>query len=129
MVNGSKIVDKIKEHVSKPTKQPYFSFEYFPPKTMAGVENLYLRIERMTSLSPIFIDITWGAGGATEELSTSIAEHSQKYFGVDVLLHITCTNLTKDDLKRVLTKAKLMGIRNILGLLFHCYIYFPVLNM
>jgi methylenetetrahydrofolate reductase (NADPH) len=36
-----------------------WSFEYFPPRTAQGLQNLYDRIERMRELGPEFIDITW----------------------------------------------------------------------
>ncbi|KAI1018163.1 hypothetical protein LB505_001295 [Fusarium chuoi] len=49
--------------------QPSFSFEYFPPKTAQGVQNLYDRMDRMYNLGPKFIDITWGAGGRIAELT------------------------------------------------------------
>ena len=97
-------------------KAPYFSFEFFPPKTEAGTENLYLRMDRMTSLQPIFIDVTWGAGGSTKDLTMAISQYSQTYFGVEVLMHLTCTNLTVDALKEILNAARAAGIQNILAL-------------
>ena len=54
-----KIIDKIREYQAEKPNTPFFSLEYFPPKTEAGVENLYLRMERMTKLQPVFIDVTW----------------------------------------------------------------------
>jgi methylenetetrahydrofolate reductase (NADPH) len=107
-----KIIDKIKSNAS----EPFFSFEFFPPKTEAGVENLYLRMDRMTALQPMFIDITWGAGGCTKDLTMAICEYTQTYFGVEALMHLTCTNLTTDEIKRILNSAKEMGIQNILAL-------------
>lgn len=116
----SKIIDKINLAIAckkdGQTIQPYFSLEFFPPKTEAGVENLYIRMDRMTSLQPIFIDITWGAGGSTKDLTIAIAEYTQTYFGVDVLMHLTCTSMTNEDLKEVLLVARKCGIRNILAL-------------
>lgn len=107
-----KIIDKILSN----TVEPYYSFEFFPPKTDAGVENLYLRMDRMTALQPIFIDVTWGAGGCTKELTMAICEYTQTYFGVDVLMHLTCTGLKVDELKAILSAAKEAGIKNILAL-------------
>lgn len=107
-----KITDKLKEGLI----EPYFSFEFFPPKTEAGVENLYLRMDRMTSLQPLFVDVTWGAGGCTKELTMAICEYSQTYFGVDALMHLTCTNLTVEEIKQTLKTARDMGIQNILAL-------------
>jgi 5,10-methylenetetrahydrofolate reductase len=37
-----------------------------------GVENLYERIERMSLLNPLWVDITWGAGGTTAALTLEI---------------------------------------------------------
>lgn len=107
-----KIIDKINSNSSI----PFFSFEFFPPKTEAGVENLYLRMDRMTGLQPIFVDITWGAGGCTKDLTMAIAEYTQTYFGVDVLMHLTCTNLTIENIKEILRSAREVGIQNILAL-------------
>jgi 5,10-methylenetetrahydrofolate reductase len=35
-----KIIDKIRQYELDCPTDPFFSFEYFPPKTEAGVENL-----------------------------------------------------------------------------------------
>jgi methylenetetrahydrofolate reductase (NADPH) len=111
-----KIIDKIKKIEDEKPNSPYFSFEYFPPKTEAGVENLYLRMERMTSLHPLFVDVTWGAGGITKRLTMGICEYSQKYFGTEVMMHLTCAGLPKEKLVEILQEAKDAGITNILAL-------------
>jgi methylenetetrahydrofolate reductase (NADPH) len=108
-----KIIDKI---LQAQASEPFFSFEFFPPKTDSGVENLYLRMDRMTSLQPIFVDITWGAGGSTKDLTLAISEYTQTYFGVEVLMHLTCTNMTVSEIKNILAVAKEAGIQNILAL-------------
>lgn len=57
-------------------------------------------MERMATLEPLFVDVTWGAGGSTSDLTLAISANAQKYLGVEVLMHLTCTNL------KVLTKTK-----------------------
>jgi methylenetetrahydrofolate reductase (NADPH) len=117
-----KIIDKIHDEVasqekaSEGAKLPFFSFEFFPPKTEAGTENLYLRMERMTNLRPIFVDITWGSGGSTKDLTMAISEYTQTYFGTEALMHLTCTGLTRDEIKGILLAARNAGIQNILAL-------------
>jgi len=97
--------------------QWFYSFEFFPPKTEAGVENLQVRIDRMVQrLSPLFIDVTWGACGSTMEKTLNLASYAQKYCGVDVLMHLTCTGMSKRDLKFALERAKACGVENILAL-------------
>ena len=109
-----KIIDKINATLAKNEK--VFSFEFFPPKTKNGVKNLYIRINRLGSFEPTWVDITWGAGGRTGDLTLEIAKNAQKYCSVDVLMHLTCTNMTKDKLREVLQQAKDAGIENILAL-------------
>eukprot|EP00981_Chlorochromonas_danica_P013041 scaffold5714_cov161-Ochromonas_danica.AAC.3 len=73
-------------------------------------------MDRMTALQPIFVDVTWGAGGCTKELTMAICEYTQTYFGVDVLMHLTCTGLKVEELKAILNAAREAGIQNILAL-------------
>lgn len=111
-----KISEKIKSYTAKCKNDPYFSFEFFPPKTEFGVENLYGRIARMTSSGPLFVDVTWGAAGSTKEVTMAICEYVQMYLGIEVLMHLTCSGLKVEDLKKILIEAKNAGIQNILAL-------------
>lgn len=110
-----KIIDKLNAEACSGLG-PFFSYEFFPPKTEAGVENLYLRMERMTAINPVFVDITWGAGGSTRDLTLDISHHAQTYLGTDVLMHLTCTGLSVEEIKAVLQQARDRGIQNILAL-------------
>lgn len=109
-----KIADKILHRQSE--GRPFFSFEYFPPKTEQGVINLYQRVERMTAAEPLFCDVTWGAGGSTSDLTLDLSGNIQKYLGVDVMMHLTCTNMPSGNVLDGLEGAKARGIRNILAL-------------
>ncbi|KAJ9475873.1 Methylenetetrahydrofolate reductase 1 [Pseudozyma hubeiensis] len=58
---------------------PFWSFEFFPPKTTQGLANLYNRIARMrANLDPSWIHVTWGAGGTTGGKSLELAGRIQK---------------------------------------------------
>lgn len=94
----------------------FCSFEYFPPKTESGLQNLYSRLDRMATVNPAFVDITWGAGGTTADLTLEMSKTIQSYFGVNVMMHLTCTNMHKDKISDVLGKALDYGIQNILAL-------------
>lgn len=98
------------------SKRPVVSFEYFPPKTADGVKNLYDRLERMTEEKPLFIDFTWGAGGSTSELTVELAATAKARFGVDVNMHLTCTNMEMEKTQFGLTSAARAGVRNICAL-------------
>lgn len=94
----------------------FVSFEFFPPKTDAGFRNLIARLTRMKALNPLFITITWGAGGSTNEKSLELASICQKQLGITTVLHLTCTNTNKEIIDSALEQAKRNGIRNILAL-------------
>jgi len=65
----------------------FYSFEFFPPKTDFGLDNLYSRIDRMASLGPAYIDITWGAGGSTADKTFEMSKTIQKYL-IPFYLHV-----------------------------------------
>jgi methylenetetrahydrofolate reductase (NADPH) len=88
----------------------------------------------LSDTRPLSISITWGAGGTTKERSLDLAGLSQKQFGVDTVLHLTCTNIEQGGVdealkvanrmheikyvSRLMVKqnAKARGIQNILAL-------------
>jgi hypothetical protein len=67
----------------------YISFEYFPPRTDDGVTNLYARMERMAARKPLYIDVTWGAGGSTSDLTMELCTQATKRYGLTVNMHLT----------------------------------------
>ena len=96
--------------------KPFFSFEYFPPKTDDGVDNLFERMDRMVSYGPSFCDITWGAGGSTADLTLDIADRMQNEVHTECMMHLTCTNMPEAKLKEALASLKKSGVKNILAL-------------
>ncbi|ODV57970.1 methylenetetrahydrofolate reductase (NAD(P)H) MET13 [Ascoidea rubescens DSM 1968] len=93
-----------------------FSFEFFPPKTSQGVQNLYDRIDRMYNLNPLFIDITWNAGGKVSKLTNQIVNVTQSILGLETCMHLTCTNMSIDLIDNALLNAYSSGCQNILAL-------------
>ena len=109
-----KISEKIANY--KAQGKTFYSFEFFPPKTDFGLDNLYSRIDRMASLQPAYIDITWGAGGSTSNKTLEMCKTIQKYFGLEVMMHLTCTNMQVSSIKKVLIEAVKNDLSNILAL-------------
>ncbi|KAG6290191.1 hypothetical protein E4U09_004540 [Claviceps aff. purpurea] len=109
-----KITDKI---AALPADGEYFSLEFFPPKTAMGFSNLRHRLQRMEqALKPLFVNVTWGAGGSTATKSMELAELCQRELGLTTCLHLTCTNMSKRLIDKTLEDAKVLGVRNILAL-------------
>jgi methylenetetrahydrofolate reductase (NADPH) len=70
----------------------------------------------MASLQPAYIDITWGAGGSTSNKTLEMCKTIQKYFGLEVMMHLTCTNMQLSSIKKVLIEAEKNDLSNILAL-------------
>ena len=96
--------------------RPVFSFEFFPPKTAQGVQNLYDRIDRMHDLGPAFIDVTWGAGGTRSQLTCEMVNIAQTVYGLETCMHLTCTDMEKEKVDDALKAAYQAGCTNILAL-------------
>jgi methylenetetrahydrofolate reductase (NADPH) len=89
---------------------PFHTFEFFPPRTEAGLVNLLDRIRRLSSSplpTPLAVSVTWGAGGATADRSLGVAEEVVK-MGLEVILHLTCTNMPKAQVDEALS----VGLRS-----------------
>jgi len=112
------LTEKIKARCE--SKDKFFSLEFFPPRTKAGAVNLLSRLDRMRVGNPLFVDITWhpagNPAGDTETSSMMIAQSAVQYVGIESMLHMTCVGSSKDEITSYLTKAKRLGLRNILAL-------------
>lgn len=109
-----KVTEKIQQ--AEKDGRIWWSFEYFPPRTAQGLQNLLDRIERMRGLGPEFIDITWNAGGRTSDLTNELVKTCQGVIGIETCMHLTCTNMHQEKIDTALREAKANGCRNILAL-------------
>ncbi|XP_039136466.1 probable methylenetetrahydrofolate reductase [Dioscorea cayenensis subsp. rotundata] len=110
-----KVIEKIRG-AGEGDGRVVFSFEFFPPKTEEGVENLFERMDRMVAHNPSFCDITWGAGGSTADLTLDIANKMQNTICVETMMHLTCTNMPVEKIDYALGTIKSNGIQNVLAL-------------
>jgi len=109
-----KIIDLMKEHKGD---DPWVALEFFPPRTAQGVENLKARLPRMKrEAKPMYVDITWGAGGTTADATMDITLTAKKEFGLIPNMHLTCTNIEAEKVKEALETCKANGITNIVAL-------------
>ena len=111
-----KITDKLLVAHADPSAPATFSFEFFTPKTSQGVQNLYDRMDRMYNLSPLFIDITWNAGGRLSTLTSEMVHTTSTVLGLETCMHLTCTNMPLELIDEALQKAYNSGCQNILAL-------------
>ena len=114
---GRKISDLIAGAASdRNCPMPPIAFEYFPPRSEAGEANLYARFARMARHKPLYMDMTWGAGGGTSDLTLELCINAKEKYGMEPNMHLTCTNMDVAKIKAGLEDAKAAGICNIVAL-------------
>jgi len=97
-------------------KRPFFSFEFFPPKTDDGVRSLFDTIAQLRTLEPAFVSITYGAGGSTRARTVELAKRMRNELGIDVLAHVTCVGATRVELRALFDELAAAKIENIMAL-------------
>src|SRR6267154_556703 len=98
------------------TGVPAFSFEFFPPKTEVGEQNLYNALSELRELEPAFVSVTYGAGGSTREKTIEIVKRIKEQYGLEAMAHFTCVGATVPQLRSTLDEMLAAGIHNVLAL-------------
>jgi methylenetetrahydrofolate reductase (NADPH) len=96
--------------------EPVFSFEFFPPKTEQGEQNLYTALSELRTLEPSFVSVTYGAGGSTRSKTIEIVKRIKDDYGLEAMAHFTCVGATVPELRSTLDEMRAAGIDNVLAL-------------
>ena len=93
-----------------------FSFEFFPPKTDAGVTNLEKTIRELADLAPSFVSVTYGAGGSTRQKTVDLVQWIEREAHLTAMAHLTCVGADEAEIGQVLDRLVGAGIENIMAL-------------
>jgi methylenetetrahydrofolate reductase (NADPH) len=97
--------------------RPAISFEFFPPRTPEGDRNLLeSTIPKLIAARPDYCSVTYGAGGSTREKTIDIVDQIQRVHHLPAMMHLTCVNATREQLREVVDEARARGIVNLLAL-------------
>ena len=98
-------------------KEPHtFSFEFFPPKTDEGFDQLYQTIENLKPWNPGYVSVTYGAGGSTRTKTLDLVGRIKHQIGLEGMAHLTCVGHNVDEIRVILDRLKEDGIDNVLAL-------------
>ncbi|HEY2320110.1 MAG TPA: methylenetetrahydrofolate reductase [NAD(P)H] [Solirubrobacteraceae bacterium] len=96
--------------------EPVFSFEFFPPKTDGGWENLRAALQELRAFEPDFASVTYGAGGSTRNRTLEVTKWLKQELGIEAMAHLSCVGSTREELSAVIADMRQAGIENILAL-------------
>ena len=98
------------------SEKPKISFEVFPPKTTSSFESVREATEKIASLSPSYMSVTYGAGGGTSRFTLDIAANIEKKYRLPTLAHLTCVSSTRATVEEQISNMRGLGIKNIMAL-------------
>jgi len=94
---------------------PAYSFEFFPPKTADGIDNLRRARARLAALGPAYVSVTFGAGGSTREGTLETVLECQRE-NLVVAPHLSCIGSTRESIAELLSTYRAQGIERIVAL-------------
>jgi methylenetetrahydrofolate reductase (NADPH) len=97
--------------------RPVLSLEFFPTKTEDGARTLFEKtIPTLLTIKPDYCSVTYGAGGSTRDKTLGIVDRIQREHGLTTMMHLTCVNATREELRGVIEQARSLGVKNLLAL-------------
>lgn len=93
-----------------------YSFEFFPPKDLAGEDRLWQALETLADHNPDFVAVTYGAGGGTRDRTIRITSEITARTKIPTVAHLTCVGSTRRELIEILDRYRDAGIKSILAL-------------
>ena len=92
------------------------SFEFFPPQTDKGRENLKQTRQDLAALKPEYFSVTFGAGGSTRDRTLETIKEIQSEARVDAAPHLSCIGSTRENISSLLDQYQAAGVKRIVGL-------------
>lgn len=97
-------------------RHPLFSFEFFPPKDDAGLEQLDQTIRELEPLRPDFVSVTYGANGSSRQRTIDATHRIAASTRLPVMGHLTCVDQPREQLEATIDDYAGVGIRNVLAI-------------
>ncbi len=92
------------------------SFEFFPPRTSEMEDTLWSSIDRLSTLKPKFVSVTYGANSGERDRTHSIIKGIKERTGLEAAPHLTCVDASPTQLCEIATDYWNSGIRHIVAL-------------
>ncbi|MCJ3031876.1 methylenetetrahydrofolate reductase [Escherichia coli] len=108
--------DALNQSLAEVQGQINVSFEFFPPRTSEMEQTLWNSIDRLSSLKPKFVSVTYGANSGERDRTYSIIKGIKDRTGLEAAPHLTCIDATPAELRIIARDYWNNGIRHIVAL-------------
>ncbi len=97
-------------------KGPFVSLEFFPPKERDAWAGFFQVVERLLVVHPLFVSVTYGAGGGTHAYTLEIVSRLRNEYGLEPMAHLTCVGASEAKIRGFLDALEEAGVDNVLAL-------------
>lgn len=108
--------EALNQNLAELQGQIQVSFEFFPPRTSEMEDTLWKSIDRLSSLKPKFVSVTYGANSGERDRTHSIIKGIKERTGLEAAPHLTCVDASPDELRQIAQDYWQSGIRHIVAL-------------
>lgn len=108
--------DALNQSLAEVQGQINVSFKFFPPRTSEMEQTLWNSIDRLSSLKPKFVSVTYGANSGERDRTHSIIKGIKDRTGLEAAPHLTCIDATPAELRIIARDYWNNGIRHIVAL-------------
>jgi methylenetetrahydrofolate reductase (NADPH) len=98
------------------TRRPFVSLEFFPPKERSEWPAFFQAVEQLAQVDPLFVSVTYGAGGSTQSDTLEIVSRLTRDLGLEAMAHLTCVGATPQAILEFLNQLSAAGVNNVLAL-------------
>ena len=105
-----RIIDLMERH------RPFISLEFFPPKEKAEWPAFFKVAERLKGVDPLFVSVTYGAGGSTQSHTLEIVTRLKRELSLEPMAHLTCVGASCEGIEGFLAELAAAGVENVLAL-------------
>ncbi len=92
------------------------SFEFYPPKTDEQRQQLERAVVRLKAHAPVFVSVTFGAGGSTLSYTPDTVRLLREQHGLDAVPHLSCMGGTRLEIAELLARYRALGCSRIVAL-------------
>lgn len=94
----------------------FISLEFFPPKDKEAWPAFFYEVGKLSILDPLFVSVTYGAGGSTQANTLELVSRFSRDFGLNPMAHLTCVGASEEYLRSFLDELVAAGVDNVLAL-------------
>ena len=106
-----KIIDLLNK-----TERSRISLEFFPPKDRGLWPKFFETVQRLQALDPLFVSVTYGAGGSTQAATLDIVTTLKRDYAMEPMAHLTCVGASAQGLHSFLDDLGRAGVINVMAL-------------